>query len=347
MKTITVLAIAAVMIAGAAGAATAEQCLVSTLVFSSTRDFPTVQPASNEVYLLDPGGTNPRRLTDNSDADWIPKLSPDGKRIVFDSNRARGAGEPVNAVDLFWMKADGKDQAPLTQGSSASWSPDGKWIAFQRSASGTGLPENDLPSGATTDSDIFIMRVPDDDDPTEEPINITNSQGEVDEDPDWSPDGKKIAFTRHPDTEQPTQRPFHYPSKRIYVLDLETGGIEQLTHGDAEERAPAWSPDGTQIAYMCRIGPLDGFGVPTFEICVINADGTAFTRLTNNTVQDTGGSWSPDGQQFLFTRNVAGQGTQVFVMNADGTGQTQVTFGPGNNQLASWGVVRDKCDTDN
>jgi len=342
------LAIATVIIAGAAGTATAEQCLVPTIVFSSTRDYPTVGgPNSNEIYLIDPDGTNPVRLTNNDAADWLPKLSPDGKRVVFDSNRARGAGEPVNTVDLFLMRADGKDQTRLTRGASATWSPDGKYIAFHRSASGTGLPINPNPSAATVDSDIFVIRVPDDDEPVDEPINITNSPGQVDDDPDWSPDGKRIVFTRHPDTENSALSPFPYPSQRIYVLDLDAGVAEQLSHSDVEERAPAWSPDGTRIAYMCRIG-TNFLNVPTFEICVMNADGSDQTRLTFNGLNDGTPSWSPDGQRIFFHRSQPGQGSpQLFVMNADGTEQTQLTFPPGNNQLASRGVVRAKCAEDN
>ncbi|HKA54927.1 MAG TPA: hypothetical protein VKJ47_14820, partial [Candidatus Binatia bacterium] len=296
MKQITVLAIAAVMIAGAAGVAIAEQCLVEKIAFTSTRDYPDAPPGLPfwEIYLMNPDGTGARRLTENADQDALPKLSPDGKRIVFDSNRARASGEPVNTVDLFLMKADGKDQSLLTRGSSATWSPDGKYVAFQRSASGTGLPININPSAATTDSDIFIMRVPDDDGAVEEPINITNSQGQVDEDPDWSLDGTKIVFTRHPDSEHPTERPFHYPSAEIYVLDLQTGVVEQLTHNGAEERAPAWSPDGTRITFLCRIGSPDPTGVATFEICVMDADGANLARLTFNNALDAAPSWSPD-----------------------------------------------------
>ncbi len=65
--------------------------LVSTIAFVSTRDNPTnPNPGlAAEIYLMNPDGTDPRRLTDNSDGDGFPCLSPDGKKIVFESNRLR------------------------------------------------------------------------------------------------------------------------------------------------------------------------------------------------------------------------------------------------------------------
>jgi len=346
MKMMTVLAIAVTLSAGAPGNTPANQCLLSTIAFTSTRDNPADAQRGAEIYLMDPDGTNPRRLTDDEFTDTAAKLSPDGKRIVFDSNRLRGAGEPANTSDLFLMKADGKDLTLLTRGSSATWSPDRKYIAFHRSASGLGLPINPNPGAGTTDSDVFVMKVPDDDDQIERPINITASPLDVEEDPDWSPDGQKIVFTRHPASEQPSQRPFHYPSQEIYVLNVETGAVEQLTHNNFEERGPAWSPDGTRIAFLCRIGPLDATGVPTFEICTMNADGIDMTRLTFNNLLDATPTWSPDGQKIVFHRNVPGQGTQLWLMNANGTDQTQLTFPPGINLLPAWGGVRAKCPED-
>jgi Tol biopolymer transport system component len=182
------------------------------------------------------------------------------------------------------------------------------------------------------------MRVPDDDGPIEEPINITNSPGQIDDDPDWSPDGQKIVFTSHPVTDN-ANNSIH---AEIYVLTLETWVTERLTFNLEEERAPAWSPDGTRIAYLCRAGGSD------FEICVMNADGTGQTPLTDNTILDATPTWSPDGQKIVFHKNPAGPGSaQLFVMNADGTGQTQLTSPPGISLLAAWGVVRAKCANDN
>jgi Tol biopolymer transport system component len=146
MKQITVHAIAAALIAATAGVATAKQCLFSTIAFSSTRDDPAGPPLlTAEIYLMNPDGSNQRRVTENVVGDGFPKFSPDGKRILFESNRDRLVTEPLNTFDLFLMKPDGTDQTLLTRGSSATWSPDGKYIAFHRSASGDVCPFPVLP----------------------------------------------------------------------------------------------------------------------------------------------------------------------------------------------------------
>jgi TolB protein len=322
----------------------------STIAFTSGRDDPGGVPQlAAEIYLMDPDGTNPRRLTENADGDGFPALSPDGKgRIVFDSNRARGADEPLNTSDLFLMKKDGTHQRRLTRGSSAAWSPDGKRIAFHRSASGTGLPIKPDPGAATTDSDIFVARVGallaewdgEDDDEGDEsddgPTNLTNSADFIDDDPNWSPDGQKIVYTRHGVNDNHVNS----STAEIYVINADgTGEPERLTDNVEEERGPAWSPDGTRIVFSCRRGG------PDFEICVMNADGKDQVQLTSNSVPDLTASWSPDGQKILFHRFVAGQGLQLFVMNANGSGPpTQLTQPPGMNLLASWGCVKFRGD---
>ncbi len=69
------------------------------------------------------------------------------------------------------------------------------------------------------------------------------------------------------------------PRQPKCVLTQATLGVACVTANSQEERAPAWSPDGTGIAFMCR-NPANNF----FGICVMNADGTGKTRLTNNSV---------------------------------------------------------------
>jgi Tol biopolymer transport system component len=77
-------------------------------------------------YLVDGTFATPRRLTENSYLDVFPTLSPDGKgKIVFDSNRRRAYGEPLNTSDLFLMSHDGTDLTFLTRGGSPACSPVG------------------------------------------------------------------------------------------------------------------------------------------------------------------------------------------------------------------------------
>jgi TolB protein len=307
--------------------------LESTIALVTNRDDPTADPVlAAEIYLMNPDGTNPRRLTNNHYGDGFPALSPDGRKIVVDSNRNRAEDEPLNTSDLFLMNTDGGEQTPLTRGSSATWSPDSKNIAFHASASGIGRPIRGDAGAPTEDSDIFIVNVDDLLAGVEQPRNITsNGMATIDDDADWSPDGQRIVFTSH----DPADNRFNSTSAEIYAINPDgTGAWERLTYNNEEERAPDWSPDGTRVVFMCRRGGSD------FEICVMNADGSNQIQLTDNSVGDLTPSWSPDGQRIVFHRNVIPGLAQLWLMNADGTDQTQLTSPPGYNALANWGELR-------
>jgi TolB protein len=333
--------------------------LQSTIAFTSTRDNLTLSPLLGaEIYLMNPDGSNPRRLTDNAYGDSFPTLSPDGKKIGSDSNRLT-AGTVCNGIaynnisDLFLMSTDGSDQTLLTRGSSASWSSDSKNIAFHASASYyasaglvSGCPIRTDPGSATSDSDIFIANVDDLLTGAEQPRNITNSPAMIDDDPDWSiptataPDGR-IVFTSHSASDiNQTQT----NDAELYAMNPDGTGLQRLTFNGEEERSPAWSPDAARIVYSCRIGG----GTNPFRICVMNADGKNVQQLTNETdsISDLTATWSPDGQQILFHRRVPPDGQQLFVMtqNPDGTwtAPTQLTSPPGINNLAHWGQLRSR-----
>jgi Tol biopolymer transport system component len=356
-KTITRLAAAVTLLVGAAGsaptvAAAGEFHLASTIAFSSTRD------GNLEIYLMAPDGTNQRRLTNNSDGDGFAVLSPDGKKLAFDSNRNRAPNESVFTSDLFLMNTDGSEQTLLTRGSSASWSADSKRIAFHASASGSGTPLRTDPGSATNDSDIFVANVDDLVAGAESARNLTRGWTEADgqrsriaDDSDWSPSGNSIVFTAHDAGDDiPNPPGFLSNSAELYLLDpAGTGSPHRLTYTsvpgdglpDEEERGPAWSADGTRIVYSCRISG----GTADFELCVINADGSDRVQLTNNSVSELSPTFSPDDRQIVFHRLVAGQGLQQFTIpstpDADGTFPTaQLTRPPGQNLLAHWGELR-------
>jgi TolB protein len=319
----------AALLATTTAHADSEFELVSTIAFSSTRDSGRLQ-----IYLIDPDGTNVRQLTEIED-NAFAALSPDGKKIVFDSNRLRLPTEPNNTSDLFLMNTDGTEQTYLIRGSSATWSPDSKNIAYHASASGEGLPIKPDPGAATSDSDIFVANVDDLLASEAGPQNITNNGSDtIDDDPDWSPDGTKLAFTSHPPSDNPIN-PIH---AEIYVINPDGTGLTRLTFNNYEERAPSWSPDGSRIVFMARVGTRGGNG---FEICVMNADGTNFVQLTDNAVFEGTPTFSPDGQKIVWGRDVgAGQGQELFLMNADGTNQMQLTDTVGVNVFPNWGELR-------
>lgn len=330
-----------------AGVCTVPGALAAKIAFTSTRDNPNLIPQAlgGEVYLMDPSGSDVARLTDNNvHSDLFPSLSPDGKgRIVFDSSRSRAEGEPANLVDLFLMKGDGTNQQHLVRGSSGSWSPDSQRIAFQRSASGEGWPIHTLPGAPAPDSDIFVASVCDLL-AGEPPTNITNDPAKIDSDPDWRTDGQKIVFQNTNASDSPTAP----TSADLWVINPDGTGLTRLTNNSEEERAPAWSPDGTRIVFMCRRGaPAAGMVIPSFEICIMNADGTGSTQLTFNNLNDASATFSPDGQKIVWHRaSGGGAGSHIWMMNPDGSGQTQITFPAtgtnpptGSNFFPDWGFV--------
>ena len=114
----------------------------------------------------------------------------------------------------------------------------------------------------------------------------------------------------------------------IYTMNPDGSGETRLTNTADDEIDPAWSPDGTQIAFR-RASATVGF-----DIYVMNADGSGQSRLTD-TAQNYEPTWSPDGRKIAFTSHRDGE-FEVYVMNADGSAQTRLTSGTGGNYEPAW-----------
>jgi Tol biopolymer transport system component len=244
-----------------------------------------------EVYVMNADGTGLLQLTHGPAANFDPSWSPDGKRIVFRSER--------DGAEIYVMNADGSGQKNLTNNPTAdfgpAWSRPGTRIAFNSSREG-GLPNISVmnPDGSG------VKR-------------LTTIEGEY---PAWSPDGKKIAFM----SAQPGATGSN-ATYDIYVMNADGSGLKQLTTAPGEDGWPAWSPDGKKIAFASGRddhGQSGDIG-PFFDIYVMNADGSQQTQLTQPFGQFV--AWSPDGTKLVVA------GFCLYVLNADGSGATPLLSG--------------------
>ena len=116
----------------------------------------------------------------------------------------------------------------------------------------------------------------------------------------------------------------------IDVVGLDGTGRASLTASGVSAE-PAWSPDGTRIAYTCA----------NFSLCLMNADGSGQTALTDTGswsgtyVYDEYPTWSPDGKKLAFQSNRGNLDYAIWVVNADGTGPVQLTTA-GRDDAPSW-----------
>ncbi|MFQ5342262.1 MAG: DPP IV N-terminal domain-containing protein [Anaerolineae bacterium] len=127
----------------------------------------------------------------------------------------------------------------------------------------------------------------------------------------------------------------------VYTMDEDGSNLVNLTNHPAYDGAPAWSPDGQQIAFTSE---RDGAA----NIYVMDADGTNVARLTDEGGNSAVPAWSPDGSRIAFlsdrTYKMPGEGgyteveanSKIWVMNADGSGATRVTRMLGLDMFPSW-----------
>ena len=241
-------------------------------------------------------------------------LSPDGEHVVY------SVGEPnfeedAAHYDLWRARWDGSDKRALTRTADAdeyqaSYSPDGKWIAF-------------LSDRGDDDAETQVWVMPADGGEAEA---LTTFPGGV-SDFDWSPDSARLAVIaddpERPEGEEEPKQPkpividrYYFKEdyvgwltdkrQHLYLFEIAGKKATQLTSGSHDEHLPTWSPDGTRIAYVTKRGP-DPDRHLNWDIYVVEArDGgaekpvTRFVGADNDPSLESRPAWSPDGKRIAY-----------------------------------------------
>jgi Tol biopolymer transport system component len=153
-------------------------------------------------------------------------------------------------------------------------------------------------------------------------FRVTNTKNTDEERPDYSPDGKKIAYSGCP----------YRSDCEIYTISATGGKPVQVTNNKTPDLEPSFSPNGKKIAYA-------GTGRKTdYEIYTISATGGKRVQVTNNKTEDGDPSYSPDGKKIAYVRGGDRKtDSEIYTNNAGGGGRVQVTHNGTDNFWPSWG----------
>jgi Tol biopolymer transport system component len=248
-----------------------------------------------EIYVAEPDGSNPVAVASSEGWDMDPVWSPDGSTLAFFSDRDGNNEVYTVGVDGTGLTRLTNDPAP---DDVPAWSPDGTKIAYGH--------------GEGFDRTIWTMNA----DGTGKAAvpNAPASAGS----PVYSPDGTKLAFTaweagsEHPD---------------IWTIGVDGSGLTKVTDGVCDSFHPKWSPDGSQLAFDRYCGSLGSV------LAVAPAVGGPVVTVPGVTGWAYAPNWLPNAFTLVFA--VASwsdengfDGADVYQVNLDGTGLTQLTNDP-------------------
>lgn len=266
------------------------------LAFVSDRD------RSAQIYVMNADGSGQTRLTGPEENAIAPAWAPTGQRlayVLFDQ------GPP----QIYMMNPDGSGKVRLTsQGGNIfpAWSPDGQQIAFASNRDG-GLH-------------IYVMNAD-----GSNQRRVTTGAWEFVASPAWSPDGTRLAFTGQ---RGPTDDP------GTFIINADGSGESRLGTAAIFRRGfmePVWAPDGKLVLFVGIPPTGDGSSI----LYVSSLDGGSPKMLADGYAP----TWSPDGRRIAFAccfPGGPGETIQLRIMNADGTGRTQLTTGPSGNTFPAW-----------
>jgi dipeptidyl aminopeptidase/acylaminoacyl peptidase len=254
-----------------------------------------------------------------------PCISPDGQRIAFVVTTIDDREHEYRS-SIWMVSTDGGEAWRFTMGASnttsPSWSPDGRWLAFvsEREGELPGKDDKEHKTNSKGKSQVWII-------PTNggEARQLTYTQHGATQ-PIWSPDSRHLIFSAavgpaDEETGEGKRLPkarvidrlwyrqdgvgFIYERRRhFFLIDVTGGEPRQITDGDWDDNDPAWSPDGTRIAFTSnRVEDRDRwryFGADLYVLAIHDGEAGELRCLTDSTRSCYSPSWSPDGKSIAF-----------------------------------------------
>lgn len=221
-------------------------------------------------------------------------------------------GHPASA-DIFQLRTDGSQAVRLTAGlgwaTDPAWSPDGKELALTTTRDGS--------------PNLYLM------DSTGGRLRRLTSAPAADSNAAWSPDGRALVFASGRDgVTGPLGAARRHAS--LFAINADGSDLRQLSRVSGYSAEPAWSPDGSQIAFIS-----DRDGNPS--LYVMRSDGGEVRRLTDEGFFEGRPSWSPDGRRLAFFRTgTLGDRPHATIQVIDLHGGKASTLVPGNGYDPAW-----------
>jgi dipeptidyl aminopeptidase/acylaminoacyl peptidase len=331
----------------------------------------------SSIWVVSTGGGEAKRFTTGLANAHSPSWSPDGRWLAFVSERE---GEPANQNEkeqkkqgkgkpqIWLIPTDGGEAHQLTfmqhGASNPVWSPDSKRLVFDAQVGPADEETEDgkpLPKVRVIDRlwyrldgvgfiyerrhHLFLIDIA-----GGEPQQLTEGDWD-DADPDWSPDGTRIAFVSSRAEDR-----WRLPCPDVYTLtisDGKAGELRCLTNGSLACSVPSWSPDGKTIAFLGALKLRSGGHVDLYTIPA-NAENSSATCLTQEfegTFQDWTNSdigdehlspvpaWSTDGKTLYALASHRGA-TRVFAISSSGASTQPPVLTTGEVHVRDFSVAK-------